>query len=55
MTITMAQAGYSSVPEIRTKYGFLWVLGIAVPVVLFGFFLHKRYDLFRLKRKDNNT
>lgn len=51
----MLTAGYTSVPEIKTNYTFLKVIGILIPVVILGFHLHKKYNFFSLKRHDKES
>lgn len=48
----MLTAEYTSVPEIKPNNTFFKVIRILIPVAILGFYLHKKYNLFSLKRDD---
>ncbi len=50
----MLRANYASIPEIRPKNSLLKIIGFAIPVVILGIHLHKRYNFFGLKKHDDS-
>ena len=51
----MLTAEYTSVPEIKPNNTFFKVIRILIPVVILGFYVHKKYNFFGLEKHDKEN